>query len=117
MTRINLVYPSALTRQHLIAEYRELPRIKNLHPRISYNIPNSYRMGSGHVLFFMDKGLWLIDRYDQLVCEMQNRGYHVSYPELDLSHWPESMMNDWEPSKEEIEISQVRINEKLGVLK
>ena len=29
MTRINLVHPSQLSDQHLMAEYRELPRIVN----------------------------------------------------------------------------------------
>jgi hypothetical protein len=32
VTRINLVDPKELSRQHLVAEYRELPRIFNYVP-------------------------------------------------------------------------------------
>ena len=64
MTRINLVAPSMLTDQHLFAEYREITRLFALvraacdkHPAsaIRSKIPDSYRLGVGHVLFFYDK--------------------------------------------------------------
>ena len=63
MTRINCVPPSELTVQHLVAEYRELPRIFALvraaiargeRPDDTRN-PTEYRLGSGHVRFFTAK--------------------------------------------------------------
>lgn len=61
MTRINLVPVSELSDQHLIAEYRELPRIFNLvlnaqykgkYP-LDFKISDTYLLGTGHVTFFM----------------------------------------------------------------
>lgn len=60
MTRINCIPPRELSREHLIAEYRELPRIFALvraaiargeSPDDPRN-PTSYTLGAGHVRFF-----------------------------------------------------------------
>lgn len=56
MTRINLVDPVILSDKHLMAEYRELPRIftavtklvdKNIRPH-DVDIPEKYVLGKGH---------------------------------------------------------------------
>lgn len=75
MTRINTYHPQFLSNSHLIAEYRELPRIPN---RVASgkpypNIPNSYRLGTGHESFFGDKIDWLHSRHLQILAEMQRR--------------------------------------------
>lgn len=114
MTRINLVPAEELTTKHLVSEYRELPRVRHAYPRkIPAKIPNSYRIGKGHVTFFYNKGLWLEKRHSELVDEMLRRGYTVNVPKLDLSHWDKRFMNDWTPTEEEINISKARINERL----
>lgn len=62
MTRINVIDVNLLTDQHLFAEYREITRIFSLvkqacekYPTadILKKIPPTYRMRTGHVLFFM----------------------------------------------------------------
>lgn len=74
MTRINLVPPEELHRLHLIAEYRELPRVFSL-AREGVEIPETYTFGHGHVKFFYNK-LWFITlRHRLLVLEMERRGY------------------------------------------
>lgn len=59
MTRINLVHPSRLCDQHLLAELRELPRIPNgvLSGRLKRHYddaPEHYVLGYGHVKFFVN---------------------------------------------------------------
>lgn len=72
------------------------------------NIPDSYRMGTGHVSFFYNKGKYLVDRHTQLRNEMTRRGYKVNY-ELDLSSWSESAMGGWEPDVDSQIINVSRI--------
>ena len=115
MTRINCIPVSELVNKHLLAEYREMPRLRHAYPRKSApNIPSSYRMGRGHVTFFYNKGAYLIRRYNDLVAEMQQRGYTVNYPAIDLAHWPQSAMNDWKPTTEALAINRQRIAERLA---
>ena len=57
MTRINLVHPSELHRKHLVAEFRELPRVFSLARKAQYDMhkrsqPNEYTLGKGHVIFW-----------------------------------------------------------------
>lgn len=113
MTRINCVPAKELTQAHLIAEYRELPRIRHAWPRKTKPvIPKNYLMGKGHVTFFYDKGIWLENRHAELIAEMLNRGYNANLPPLNLSHWPESAMNDWEATSEAIAVNKKRIAER-----
>ena len=77
MTRINVVHPSELSNAHLMAEYRELPRIFLRALQGPAKIPSSYRLGTGHVLFFVDKCAWLYDRWNLLRIELVARGYNL----------------------------------------
>lgn len=95
MTRINCIEPSRLTDRHLLAEYREMLRLRHAKPRQT-NV-SSYRPGKGHVLFFYDKGGYLLQRHEQLRNEMQRRGMNPQF-ELDLSAWPQWAMGEWTPS-------------------
>ena len=96
MTRINLVDPNMLTDKHLLAEYRELPRVftavktaiaKGNCPA-DYNIPQRYKLGTGHVTFFYNKCTWLASRYCQIVAVLKDRGYS-----LDSTLW-QSVLNE-----------------------
>lgn len=86
MTRINVVPPSELCDQHLLAEHRELTRIPNgvasgrYDPRCPK--PNDYVLGAGHVKFFMDKLAFLYLRYAALHEECKRRGFNVGW------NWP-----------------------------
>ena len=75
MTRINLVPPSELTDQHLIAEYREIFMVAGSLRRtlLSKNgfqesrVPKKYTLNKGHVYFFYNKGQYLHKRYLDLI--------------------------------------------------
>ncbi len=91
MTRINLIPVEELSDQHLIAEYRELPRVVNavINNKIAMgNIPEFYTLGKGHVKFFYNKILFLASRYAQIFEEMCFRGFcpnpvHCAYDMLE----------------------------------
>lgn len=82
MTRVNVLDPELLTDQHLFAEYREITRIfalvkqacdKYSHEQIVAKIPPTYRMSTGHVLFFYDKLDFIEKRYFALKNELIKR--------------------------------------------
>jgi len=119
MTRINLIPPSELSRQHLVAEYRELPRVYGLvRAAIARGEPptplSRYRMGQGHVRFFYTRLGWVARRQQALIDEMLARGYRPQHTAVDISEFPPEWCGDWEPSPEAIEISRARIKERGG---
>ena len=120
MTRINLVHPSKLADQHLLAEHRELTRIPNAvflrKTDFMADLPTSYRMGAGHVRFFYNKLAFLQERYHQLTAECYARGFQV-FPKFpykeDFYHAAQELLwNNWKPTQGEIRISQNRLLEK-----
>lgn len=123
MTRINLVDPSHLTDKHLMAEYRELPRIFTAVIKLQeqgkkpsdVDIPDQYVLGKGHVKFFYNKIGWLRFRYEQLRKELvYSRGF-----DLDESLWRSVSQNsyrissewntNYSPSPEEIYLNMARL--------
>ena len=123
MTRINLVDPSELSDQHLVAEYREIFMVgsslqrslksKNWAKTLA-NIPEKYTLNRGHVTFFYNKGKYLYKRYDSLVEEMKKRGMN---PDPDrrfkTEQWPKELFKDWEPESKDYEVIRARIQEKI----
>lgn len=128
MTRINLVLPSELCDRHLVAEYRELPRVFALARNFAERgittktpkAPPTYRMGAGHVTFFYNKLRWLYLRQQALYAEMLARGFKPTMnPGTLFTEWSPkctalALWNDWEPTDDEIAISRSRINERLA---
>jgi len=122
MTRINVVPPGELSRLHLIAEYRELPRIFNLvkaaqgkghtPQTLSKKIPPHYTMGKGHVLFFFDKLAWLEKRYNAVVREMICRGYNTRYQYPPTAGINRKWFGDYRPTNIAREINRQRIKER-----
>jgi len=110
MTRINCLPVEELSDQHLFAEYRELPRVRHLEPR--HSDIKEYKLGDGHVKFFLDKGLWLQHRHEELKNELDARGIQTSIPVLSLS-WDSEFMLDWIPTEKDIEINIERILERI----
>lgn len=78
MTRINVIPPAELTDQHLLAEYRELPRIFAL-ARPDVPAPPRYILGAGHVRFFYTRTGYLSRRQAALIAECQARGFAVQH--------------------------------------
>jgi deoxyribonuclease (pyrimidine dimer) len=114
MVRINLVDPSKLSDQHLIAEYNEILMLlgyvrKNPSPK---NIPQSYRLGKGHITFFVNKLKYLKKRHEEIKKEMINRGFKPT-KKIDLHQFPKKLHNNWTPSKKDIDIITNRLEEKL----
>jgi len=117
MTRINIgIDPQELCMQHLIAEHREIKRIpnaiKNGKAKLT-GIPETFRLGSGHVKFFYNKLGYLKDRYQLLYNECIERGYKVQNY---LDAWddiPAELMGNYEPSSADIQLIKNRIAERL----
>ena len=120
MTRINLVDPSQLTDKHLMAEYRELPRIftavKKLEGLPPEFVSKTYILGTGHCKFFYDKIGWLYHRYDSLYAELVKRKYNLDYDMFSniLNGAAALMKNplycvDYQPTPEEIYLNMARI--------
>jgi deoxyribonuclease (pyrimidine dimer) len=117
MTRINLVDPQTLTDQHLIAEYRELPRVFTLALKAygkPVKIPANYVLGTGHVKFFYNKLQFLHKRQLSLISECKRRGFNINHEKIDIL-FPESWYNDFIPSEQDIKLSQSRLDEKIAM--
>jgi hypothetical protein len=119
MTRINCIPPTELSGPHLLAEYRELPRVFALvraaiargeKPDDPRN-PPEYRLGAGHVRFFYSRLGYLARRQATLVLEMQSRGYQPKYDNALalLDGLPAEWCQDWTPTAEAIALNKARI--------
>lgn len=120
MTRINLTLVSELADQHLMAEYRELPRVfgavrKRLAEGKKFDdIPKDFRLGSGHVKFFYDKIGFLYLRQQEIIEECLERGFAIANTHVDVHGIPLYLMNDFVPSADDIALSQKRLDEKIA---
>lgn len=124
MTRINCVSPSELVDKHLLAEYRELPRVFALAraPRSGEAFPSEYTLGRGHVTFFYDKLGYLANRHSQLVKEMLRRGFKPSMKVDDMWHNSEKaggqveheLFGHWEPTEAAMGVNRGRIAQRLA---
>lgn len=121
MTRINCVPPAELTTPHLVAEYRELPRVFGLaeaaalrgeHPNDSRN-PAAYTLGQGHVRFFYSRLKYCQRRFTQLVQEGRARGFQLQHTEPPPCDLPATWFRDWEPDEASLALNRARIRERL----
>ena len=124
MTRINIIEPSELTDQHLIAEYREITMVpgslkRTLVSKIGYQekkVPKKFTLNGGHVYFFYNKGKYLDIRYKQLIKEMKRRGFNPDpnrkFP-IDIFK-NNGLYNDWMPTIEDQKIIRQRIKERIA---
>lgn len=123
MTRINLIDPKELTDQHLLAEYRELPRIfsavkKKILENKKIIVWKEYKMWTWHVIFFYDKLLFLQKRLEKIILECRKRNFNISFTNnYDLSDFPLELQKDYIPTEKDLEISKWRISEKLNAKK
>ena len=124
MTRINCIPPAELVTRHLVAEYRELPRVFALvraaiargeAPDDPRN-PNEYRLGSGHVRFFYRRLGYLAKRQAALVAEMQARGFKPTFtdPSGLLEGIAAAWCQDWEPTEQAMAENRARISTRLA---
>jgi deoxyribonuclease (pyrimidine dimer) len=119
MTRINVVPVQELSRQHLVAEYREIVRVFALARKAQYSNferkqPTEYTLGTGHVLYFYDKLGYIKQRYTELIDEMHTRGYTckpVCLVEAS-SGIREALFKTYTPTAKALEINRQRIQQR-----
>lgn len=94
------VNPTLLLDQHLVAEYRELliPYGQMLHLKFKESKlkVSKFTLGTGHIIFWRDKQLFLQKRFYSLKEEMVNRGFEPKMQYWDLIECPKQYLNDWE---------------------
>lgn len=107
--------------QHLFAEFREIkmvPKALNRSLRtkqpteILKNIPPTFRLSTGHVLFFYDKGKYLEERYEQLKNELRIRGVNFNENSVfdpDGVYRDSRFYNDYTPTPEALVLIRERI--------
>ena len=124
MTRINCVPPEELTDKHLLAEYRELPRVFALaygayrRGMDETKLPKQYTLGKGHVLFFYDKLVYLEKRFNAIYLECRKRGWRCTYDRVPaLPRMPTSWQQDWVPTPEALQLNRQRIADRIATRK
>lgn len=116
MTRINLVPPSTLHSKHLLAEYRELPRVFKLAEAAQHRdikIPAAYLLGTGHVAFFYNKLGFLAQRFQAIVAECQKRGFNIAHTQVPTVNLPIKWWQTYTPTSEAIELNAARIKDRM----
>ena len=118
MTRINLVDPSTLHSKHLLAEYRELPRVFKLveaaeNRRADVRIPSEYVLGTGHVTFFYNKLTFLARRFHAIVLECQARGFNIAHTQVPTVCVCNSWWQDYSPTPQAIALNAARIKDRM----
>lgn len=121
MTRINCVPVAELSGPHLVAEYRELPRVFALARRAAARgapaQPPDYTLGKGHVIFFYTRLGYLARRHAELIGEMKRRGYRPRFEGMRREEFPDvpdAWWNDWTPTESALAINRQRLAERGG---
>lgn len=118
MTRINVVEPSTLHSKHLLAEYRELPRVFKLVEAAEkrgavVGIPATYVLGTGHVTFFYNKLTYLEKRFQAIVAECQKRGFNIAHTQVPAVVVSERWRNDYAPTMQALALNIARIKDRM----
>lgn len=94
MTRINVIPVYELSDQHLLAEYRELPRvIKQNLDLTDTNI--RYHLGRGHMKWARRHWKFALNRYYELFTEMIYRGFSPKYSPAELEQYVVELSEEW----------------------
>lgn len=114
MVRINLINPSKLTDQHLIAEYNEIlmliGHIKKF-PKI-HSQPKTYTLGKDHINFFKNKIKYLKNRHELIKREMKKRKFKPTKT-IKLSQFKRKQKENWKPKKEDFKMIKKKITSKI----
>lgn len=115
MTRINVVPVEELCDQHLLAEWRELPRMRafaNKAVATERDIPSEYKLGEGHMTFFLNKRDYLETRHAQLTNELLSRGFNLNnLLPFEMSDRYSNV--DYTPVEQDLIINRARIAERI----
>jgi deoxyribonuclease (pyrimidine dimer) len=112
------VNPKYLTDSWLIAEQVELLMIPGMLRRLNYEpkspIPNKFKMGTGHMLFWVNKIIYLKNRHAEVKKEVARRGFKVTDKSINLSEFPDKYLQDWKPNQDDTNILRERLIWKLN---
>jgi hypothetical protein len=119
MTRINAgTLPQDLCDSHLIAEYRELPRMVKF-SQTAVPVDIDFCLNTGHMKSVVRYGGYLADRHAQLINEMRYRGFTPNHPAVSRDMFPDG--SRYYPSQEWLDqafrVVSSRINERLRTMK
>lgn len=120
--RINCVPVEYLADQHLRAEWVEMLMLPAYLKR-SYKSKNGlvfssntkYTLGVGHARFFYDKVLYCMDRYYDIMIEMQKRGFKTNPSLIFPDYLPSNCFGAWEPNTDDIHTNLNRIIARIQV--
>lgn len=119
MTRINSAIPvQNLTDEHLLAEHREIKRLphslrKSIESGSICRIPKEFCLGAGHVLFFLDKSKFTLDRYLKIREECIRRGFNVEDFSGNWKCIPAEYFRSYSPTVVEKNLLIDRISDRL----
>ena len=87
------IYPENLTDEHLFAEQRELKMLPSLYGRLKAHdmssVPDRFTLGKGHMLFFLYKPGYTLDRYNKVFNECVKRGFKIEDESFRWDVYPE----------------------------
>ena len=115
MTRVNVIPPSELSDQHLIAEYHELPRV--IKQKIDTSgAPGCFVLGAGHMRWARAHWKFTCDRFCEICAEMKYRGFNVNFAPESLREYVCNICGDGEyvVTNADIEKNRERIREKYN---
>ncbi len=120
MTRINSAIPvKYLTDEMLLAEHREIKRLpsvllKAIQCNSINNIPNKFCLGTGHVKFFLNKMLFIFNRYKIIKNECIKRNFDITDYSSNFLNIDNQYMNDYIPTNDEYNLLKERITERIN---
>lgn len=137
MTRINVIPPSELCDQMLLAEYREIPRVFNkaeefwidYEQRVRHairmstkceapDLPEEYCLGEGHMKFFYRHFYYLCDRVAYLKEEIKYRGLNCTDYNLSVySCFKSNSIKPYRPKSKDQYINRERIAQRIKEMK
>lgn len=117
MTRINVSIPvKNLTDEHLLAEHREIKRLPSMYKKKDVSkmvVISEFKLGTGHVLFFLDKGYYTKKRYIDIYNECLRRGFNITNYSCNWLVYSEEHLRDWTPQEQDKALLIERISERI----
>lgn len=120
MTRINsAISVKRLTDEMLLAEHREIKRLpsvlsKAIQCNSINNVPNKFCLGTGHVKFFLNKMLFIFNRYKAIKNECILRKFNITDYSSNFLNIDNQYMNDYIPTNDEYNLLKERIMKRIN---
>jgi deoxyribonuclease (pyrimidine dimer) len=118
MVRINIANVCLLPDEVLNAEYYEIGMFFGSCKKFKSKIPLNYTMGKGHELFFKDKLLFVLKRFNLITEERRKRGLYCSSDYINsvinlYSSFDNSLKNDYTPNFKAILLNLIRLDDRI----